>query len=544
MRRIVLFLLVLVYCNTIYAQKKYDFIICNFFSGNSFNKIVSVKLQSGISVSFDSSRPIILPFDKNNSSNIVFTFTKGDGTQGYGTLYTYTISEAVYSERVVFYTDYSHNPSYPQDFGVVYNHYTKNVSYGSSYFCEEDNLYFDLPDYAGIRLSSFTLQIREKINNGDWIDFISDYDGHSILYKDIDSFCQSHFGKSILDCKCEVRILYAGFEYNLEQLNYYPKVSFNKDNISIEDSTIIIENVNKDENLITFEHQIKHCSYDVKADNYLNNSPSTIQKKLTCGLYSIIIGDQIHEYACPLTYYANIMKATRDTITANNRDYADFWSETQAQKGRDGAIILHSYSKGNLNLCNPIISMDNEQKGTSTTKIYWIDNGGKQYDDLEANDTQYELKGCKRDNTINITYDKSSNYIPQTIHYTLKKCFENITASATQIDPECSDGFGTLKLSDIKEGLNNGYYYTITRDNETISTTAISSADGTMSVKNGDIIRIYDNDYFAADNGREYRKWEYTVNGLSAIQPSFSYPSAHITCFGGSTEQVVEIMLF
>lgn len=121
--------------------------------------------------------------------------------------------------------------------------------------------------------------------------------------------------------------------------------------------------------------------------------------------------------------------------------------------------------------------------------------------------------------------------------------YEYHTASTKRIDPECDDEIGTL-VTDISGGLNNGYYYTITRDNVTSSTSAISSVGGTMSVKNGDIIRIYDKDYFAADNGREYRKWEYIVSGLSAIQPSFSYPSAHITCFGGSTEQVVEIMLF
>lgn len=545
MIRVVLFLIIFVSCNTIYAQK-YDFIICNFFSGNSSNKIVSVKLQSGISVSFDSSRPIILPFDKNNSSNIVFTFTKGDGTQGYGTLYTYTISEAVYSERVVFYTDYSHNPSYPQDFGVVYNHYTKDLKFiEGSYLCEGDILSFPCPDYAGTPIAPYIVKLRDE--KSDWKVFSTDYNGQGISYDDLNNFCIKEFGgKSIIDCTCFLMITFAGFDYYYGTIPPYRyKIKFKKDQLLLTTdingaSTVKISPANDQDDLkdlnISFTHSVLNVAY-----------PSSSSPSLKEGISKIVIG---RAKGCPMTYYANVFKIKHNYVYEDEKNKYDFWSKSQE---RDDAIELHGfYITKDENISKPIPIINGEPldgvDSKEQEKICVLKDVSSE-EDCESSYSYYKyyLKGLKEEEEkkVTITYGDDSPFISQTITFTLQSA-PKITVQKggiTRSNPECSDGFGTLKLSEIHGGLNNGYYYTIIRNNETISTTAISSADGTMSVKNGDIIRIYDNDHFDGDieEYHDSRKWEYTVSGLSAIQPSFSYPRANIKCFGGTTEQVVEI---
>lgn len=499
-------------------------------------------LQNGYIFDIALDSKYLVPFNKKD---LIKNLIKTTGIS----LPTNLIEEAIETKRKCqkhyYPREISHRDSYKEFFEwcISYRYCpevkpTINISRHpehDKYFCKGDSLRvsnYRINDDI-ILIAPQILQISEGESNN-WKNLNYDYDGNGVSFEELSTFIEKEFHKSIFNNLFKVRIAYAGYHSNEPDFVYYRQTE-PADEITLIDNQISIPKASNQ--TVSISHSITEKEY---TGTDLKDEGATIKCDLCFGPHKIIIQEKDY---CTATFYANVMEATGDKLPNSNekKNFAYFWSEER--RTRNDAIKLHNYRKlGTVDGTPPTINNNSNFKPVKTEKseIFVINDGGAR-EHGEVLDAYYKIPGSRGANEIKITYPNHLDYIPQTIKITLDKCFENITASATQIDPECSDGFGTLELSKIYGGLNNGYYYTITRDNETISTTAISSADGTMSVKNGDIIRIYDKDYFAADNGREYRKWEYIVSGLSAIQPSFSYPPANIKCFGGTTEQVVEI---
>ncbi len=516
------------------AQDFTDFVHCYFCEKNGEGKVrLNVKLQNGNIVTLKAEEWYILPYDRNNTHTIELLMADasfGSHTSWYGENKTFnpnddgkiTIiqSQQQSHKQYTYYFSYTHLPI---DFNITINQIKSTRISGT--FCEND----DLPSvgYYGRQflVTPPKLQILNPINET-WNDLVVGYYGNRVPFNELSSL----LGESLFYNQFKLRIEYAGYHSNVINMPiYYPNVIFTG-NLSLIDSTISINNIPNNQN-ITISHAIKNTNYDIVKS-------SSITKPLFCGLNTILIEAS---NACPVIYYANIMKATHNYI----QNDVDFWSKSNTT--RNDAIILHSYRKlGGTSHLSPQISPNYSKGKVVHSDIYVLDENNAQGTET-VSDVYYYVQGSLGANEIKITYPNHLDYIPQTIKITLDKCFENITASATQIDPECSDGFGTLELSEIQGGLNNGYYYTLNRDNTIIEENTISGKSVSINVQNGDRVKIYDNK--KKENElfpyTEERAWPdkngYVVSGLSAIQPSFSYPRANIKCFGGTTEQVVEI---
>lgn len=528
-KRFIFLLLVLI----AFKQYGYGQLEYAFLDFNNQGDDIEIELQSGYTktLTYRGTFQIIIPFDRRNTKTIKIR------------CHNDALSNGMRDDLDLYPTNISARPNFlnwsnGQNLYATLK-YTTFTAHGSSndLQCHDDHLCEDSDVNLSISKPSLDfpviLQVLLNDGNNNWINLYENYNSESVSFK----FLYQFFGDDIYKYPFKFRVNIAGICSN--ETDFIPCRHQTKTNapISLIDNHISIPKASNQ--TVSISHSITEKKY---TGTDLKNEGATIKCDLCFGPHKIIIEEGDY---CPATYYANVMKATGDTLPNSNekKNFAYFWSEQS--NSRNDAIKLHNYRKrGSVEGTPPTINSNPNLKPIKTekSKIYVINDGGAR-EPGEVLDAYYKIPGSLGDNEIKITYPNQPNYISQTIKITLDKCFENITASATQIDPECSDGFGTLTLSDIKEGLNNGYYYTITRDNVTSSTSAISSADGTMSVKNGDIIRIYDKDHFVGDIEKYHdsRKWEYTVSGLSAIQPSFSYPRANIKCFGGTTEQVVEI---
>ncbi|MDD6002742.1 MAG: T9SS type A sorting domain-containing protein [Bacteroidales bacterium] len=435
-------------------------------------------------------------------------------------------------------------------------------------FCQNDNLPLDV-ECPGNQWPKVALEVAYKdpnksIVDADYVFMDSISYSHPISYSHFADFIDNKLSKSIFSTENNggtflMRLKLGKFiSDSVEVPPYYRQVVFSKDNISLDDNKISISN-NINNYQITITNTITNNYYPREDDDKTQNK--IVIEDLTYGLYSIRIEDTKDPGSkCYVEYYANIMEAKNNYLQPNkdnDKNVADFWSASHTT--RNDAIILHSYRTLNesekyqpTNLDNDIWLVPSDNYDQNEAIVCRIeDKSGAKKCDVKASETQYYIKNCHPgDNqTITISYPEGSNYLPQTIHYTLNKYFKNISAKPELIQPECADGIGTLVLTDIKGGLNNGYYYTLNRNNTIIEESTISGNSVSINVQNGDRVKIYDNkkkenELFPYTEERawpENDKNVYWVEVEEAKRPSISTTITNPICYGSNGTLVASI---
>lgn len=435
-------------------------------------------------------------------------------------------------------------------------------------FCQNDNLPLDV-ECPGNQWPKVALEVAYKdpnksIVDADYVFMDSISYSHPISYSHFADFIDNKLSKSIFSTENNggtflMRLKLGKFiSDSVEVPPYYRQVVFSKDNISLDDNKISISN-NINNYQITITNTITNNYYPREDDDKTQNK--IVIEDLTYGLYSIRIEDTKDPGSkCYVEYYANIMEAKNNYLQPNKdneKNVADFWSASHTT--RNDAIILHSYRTHKksekyqpTNLDNDILLVPADNYDENNAIVCRIeDKSGAKKCDVTASETQYYIKNCHPgDNqTITISYPEGSNYLPQTIHYTLNNYFKNISATPELIQPECADGIGTLKLSGIQGGLNNGYYYTLNRGNTIIEESTISGNSVSINVQNGDRVKIYDNkkkenELFPYTEERawpENDKNGYWVEVEEAKRPSISTTITNPICYGSNGTLVASI---
>lgn|GEM_PF-3720732 len=519
-------------------------------SGLDWNRIVTIRLQSGVEFTTNVGNSIVIPYSKNEGSDISFMINQPKLSGIDGSLYsagdtwqrlsvseiTNGVSGSKFWKIKPHYLDQS-VPFLTMTYGQKSSPINITGCNEDDYICETSNDWISVPAVGG----GYKQEIYVDDGSGKWLCFQSDYSGGGISVAKLNDFVkqQNHFGKTIYQQQYKIKTTCCGLDsYEVFIHRYYPLDNVGNLNLSIDKKTLTIENVSQ-----SVEVDVTHKLFQSRISPSQNISTRKQYTLPDYGVYEVSCKEN-KDRSCPVVYYANIMEVIPNTIKVGGKS-ADFWSEDQSRSGRNGAILLNCFNDKQPPNINKI---NNESLSQSAGYIdeTIIEEHKSTSGSANSKSTYkyaYRLPNCKPGkNVINITYDDPF-FISQSIEYSLDNSFfKNIEVKAIQ-EQLCSKGKGTLEITNIEKGLENGYRYEVKNNNKTISRSSITEFPVSIPVENGNEVIIMDNE-MVGDEGRTERAKVIKVKDLIPIRPEFITEEIVLRCFDETTNMGITISNF
>lgn len=313
------------------------------------------------------------------------------------------------------------------------------------------------------------------------------------------------------------------------------------------------------------EHQLSIYSKDCDKTYLMNTFPPNKELDLDEGIYQIVLSNKTTNPECKDIRYAVVFSAEHNRVDKNANDESDkdFWSKQQATNGREGAIVLKTNpspikSEGNVGsdfdfIIPHIINISESGTASETIEIMTDDSGFPIPNPKEPPSFSIEerilthslpkefCKGSKLgvEHTITIT---PAGCIPQTIKYTLKGYYDNISIEENDYsyfacNQDDNDGGGLLTINNIRGGKGGGYILVETNaENNETKTTEIS-ANKPILIKGNVRIRDKVEDDYYKDGCTDRQSNPLVLKQTSNI-PKINLEPTPVTCHDESTGSV------
>lgn len=533
MKKSIVTLLLLLAVSTI-GFGQIEVLVINFSAHNHQNVYLDIH-YGGIHLQTNKgSGYILLPF--HNTSDGVTIDIKN--YEGFAASYQANISIGLSELDPTESKGYTIGNGFITDFEMSWTRLPTTDLYEYTYpFCEGDRLSYNLTNstsldgvessfkYNNLNTSTIGFDITPTVfiaKNGtnDWKE-IGKYK-NGVPYEVIKNYVANPFNTQ----EWKIKLCYGSF-YTKEVLlpPYKPFEKFHG-TMTLVDSSLSIKGIT-DRQEVTVKHSINNGAYHIVD---WDNIP------LKHGISEIIVSTKNN--GCRDTYYANVFKIDHNYVYKKGKDiHYDFWSDNQLS--RDNAIELHGYvtPRG----LHPMPKLDNNplEGEKSGEEDVWVleATGASTQQKLEY--YSYKLKGLNQHEkqTVFIHYGEESEFISQTINFTLESAPNIEAMSEDIIPPKCIGGNGTVKIK-VSGGLGGKYVYTINDDSREKD---FSNVINVIAGKNTIIIKdekVSDNDI---DDFRDSRAKTIEIEVDNPQKPKIEFAQPLPVCYNAATTVTVSL---